>query len=486
MAFPVWSGLAERTRIAITELADYAGSLGNPPLRLGVTGLSRAGKTVFITALVHNMVHGGRLSLFDPYAEGRITRAYLEPQPDDEVPRFAYEEHGEALTGPDRHWPESTRRMSQLRLTLEYEPRGLIARSVGTGRLSIDIVDYPGEWLLDLPLMSLSYEAWSKTMIAASRAGTAARLARTWHNALSSLDPQAAADEPSAVKAAALFRDYLLACRAEDMALSSLPPGRFLMPGDLEGSPLLTFAPLDVPPGRSAPRNSLWAMMARRYDSYVRHIVRPFFRDHFARLDRQIVLVDALSALNAGTEAVSDLGRALTDVLACFRHGRAGFVSGMFGRRIDRILIAATKADLLHHSNHDRLEAIARRLVEGAMERASFAGAEVEVMALSAVRATWEAEIAERGERLPCIVGVPERGERIGKERFDGTREAAIFPGDLPEDPATALEGALAGKVRFVRFRPPKLVADPLRASPSFPHIRLDRALNFLFADHLA
>ncbi|MEC6999181.1 YcjX family protein [Brucella abortus] len=28
---------------------------------MGVTGLSRAGKTVFISALVHNLVHGGRL-----------------------------------------------------------------------------------------------------------------------------------------------------------------------------------------------------------------------------------------------------------------------------------------------------------------------------------------------------------------------------------------------------------------------------------------
>ena len=29
--------------------------------------------------------------------------------------------------------------------------------------------------------------------------------------------------------------------------MSLLPPGRFLMPGNLAGSPALTFAPLDVP-----------------------------------------------------------------------------------------------------------------------------------------------------------------------------------------------------------------------------------------------
>ena len=47
----------------------------------------------------------------------------LEPQPDDNVPRFAYEDHLAALTGPDRHWPESTRQISQLRLRLDFQRR---------------------------------------------------------------------------------------------------------------------------------------------------------------------------------------------------------------------------------------------------------------------------------------------------------------------------------------------------------------------------
>ena len=34
--------------------------------------------------------------------------------------------------------------------------------------------------------------------------------------------------------------------------MSLLPPGRFLMPGNLAGSPALTFAPLDLPDGVGA------------------------------------------------------------------------------------------------------------------------------------------------------------------------------------------------------------------------------------------
>ena len=59
-----------------------------------------------------------------------------------------------------------------------------------------------------------------------------------------------------------------------------------------------------------------------------------------------------------------DLEAALAGILDCFRIGRiALFLSSLFRPRIDRILFAATKADHLHHSSHDRLEAVLRRTV---------------------------------------------------------------------------------------------------------------------------
>ncbi len=58
--------------------------------------------------------------MFEAYKAGRISRALLEPQPDDAVPRFQYEEHLSALID-ERIWPDSTRAISQLRLTIEYE-----------------------------------------------------------------------------------------------------------------------------------------------------------------------------------------------------------------------------------------------------------------------------------------------------------------------------------------------------------------------------
>ncbi len=212
---------------------------------------------------------------------------------------------------------------------------------------------------------------------------------------------------------ASSFADYLKACKADERSLSTLPPGRLLLPGDLDGSPALTFAPLALPPDGRPGRNSLWTMMERRYEAYKSVVVKPFFREHFARLDRQIVLVDALQAMNRGPEAVQDLERALTDVLACFRPGTNSLLSSLLGRRIDRVLVAATKADHLHHESHDRLDALTRRLVDRAIDRIGMAGAGIDVMALASVRATREATVKRDGHELPVIVGTPMEGETI-------------------------------------------------------------------------
>src|SRR3954453_23283784 len=300
MAFS-FQDMLEEARLTARAPIDYGEHFFNPTVRLGGTGLSRAGKSVFITALILGLTRGGRFPVFEAYSSGRIARAHLAPQPDDAVPRFAYESHLRALI-EERRWPNSTVDIRELRLVIDYQ------RQNGADRtLTLDIVDYPGEWLLDLPLLDKSYEQWASESLALSRERPRARLAAHWHEHLATLNAESREDEQAALTAARLFTDYLRACRDERFAMSLLPPGRFLMPGNLAGSPALTFAPLEVPIGGTAPEGSLWAMMVRRYEAYKDVVVRPFFRDHFARLDRQIVLVDALAAFNAGPEALHDL-----------------------------------------------------------------------------------------------------------------------------------------------------------------------------------
>src|SRR5690606_36960073 len=105
--------ITDELGIALGNLADAATGTVTPTLRLGVTGLSRAGKTIFITALIHNLLTGARLPGFAPMAEGRLIGVRLAEHPDNATPRFAYENHLAALLGTPPVWPESTRRISQ-------------------------------------------------------------------------------------------------------------------------------------------------------------------------------------------------------------------------------------------------------------------------------------------------------------------------------------------------------------------------------------
>src|SRR6202171_718746 len=484
-----FSEMIEEARLSARALLDYGDHFFNPTVRLGCTGLARPGKTVFITALIHGLTRGGRFPIFEPFATGRIAKARLAPQPDDAGPRFDYEAHVRPMI-EQRPRSKSTIDISELRLVIDYQ------RPNGADRtLTLDVIDYPGEWLLDLPLLNKSYEQWSAESLALSREPLRARLAAPWHAHHATLDAEARADEQAALTAARLFTDYLRACRDERFAMSLLPPGRFLMPGNLAGSPALTFAPLDVPADGVAPEGSLWAMMIRRYEAYKDVVVRPFFRDHFSRLDRQVVLVDALAAFNSGTEALHDLEAALAGILDCFRIGRSTLLSSLFRPKIDRILFAATKADHLHHSSHARLDAVLRRTVARAVARAEDTGAEIDVVALAAVRATREATVARGRDKLPSILGTPAPGEKANGEAFDGKTEVATFPGDLPADPEELFAGngafrglssAAAEKAdfRFLRFRPPQLEREGTD-EPVLPHIRLDRALQFLIGDRL-
>jgi predicted YcjX-like family ATPase len=495
-------------RDIMDNLSDAAGSFRTPVVRLGVTGLARAGKTVFITALVHNLIHGGRLPVFEPWRSERLIGAELKPQVHDDVPTFDYRAHVRDLVDK-RIWPDSTRSISEMRLTIAYESATFLGRNLGSGRLHLDIVDYPGEWLLDLSLLSKDFDTWSRETVAQAREPGRADVAAPWLAALAGFDANAREDDERAAEAARLFTAYLKACQSRGAAFSTVPPGRFLMPGDLEGSPALTFAPLDLPLDGAPPRGSLWAMMERRFESYKQLVVQPFFRNHFARLDRQIVLVDVLEALNAGPAAMADLETALADILGAFRPGRASWLASILFRRIDRILFAATKADHLHQSSHDRLEAILKRLLGRAIARAKFAGAAVEVRAIAAVRATREGTVREGGELLPCIVGTPQRGEAIDGTVYDGSEEIALFPGDLPKNPsvlfrevqaslaaaqdsnpekpasAPDIDASLVPDLRFLKFRPPRLETTAEGATLSLPHIRLDRALDFLIGDKL-
>ena len=213
-------GLARRIE---ETLAGIGGALLEPVVRLGVTGLSRAGKTVFITSLVANLIDRGRMPQLRAAAEGRILAAYLQPQPDHSVAALR-------LRGPPRGADRPRAALAgEHPLDLDAAPVAAGARPPGcsTGfagprTVHLDIVDYPGEWLLDLPLMNQSFEDWSAAAIATARApGPRRRMPRAGSPRLAACDPAAAARRgrgPRRWRPA--FTGYLAAARAAGLSTS--------------------------------------------------------------------------------------------------------------------------------------------------------------------------------------------------------------------------------------------------------------------------
>jgi len=118
---------------------------------------------------------------------------------------------------------------------------------------------------------------------------------------------------------------------------------------------------------------------------------------------------------------------------------------------------------------------------------------------MAAVRATREATVKHRGQELPAILGTPLPGQQLNGDEYDGNTEIAMFPGDLPKDPESlfrldeSVSEVTGPKIRqkpaslqFLRFRPPELDTTAEGLTLSLPHIRLDRALEFLIGDRLA
>ena len=444
----------------------------DPVIRLGVTGLSRAGKTVFITSLVANLMDRGRMPQLRAAATGAIQTAYLQPQPDDTLPRFDYERYLAQLTAPDPHWPDGTRQISELRLSLKVQPTGFMAGLQGPRTVHLDIVDYPGEWLLDLSLLDRTFEGWSSEALERAKGRP---LGDDYLALLARTDPATPLDEPTVKALAEAYTAHLNASRAA--GYSDCTPGRFLLPGDLAGSPVLTFAPL---PSADFPRGSLGRECVRRFESYKRNVVQTFFRDHFARIDRQVVLVDVLGAIHNGPRAVDDLRNAMADILGAFNPGRNGFISRIFqGRGAEKILFAATTPDHLHHTQHPQLTGITKALLRDAKDRADFAGAQTEAMSIAALRTTVEETVDHRDGPLDVVRG----------RLLENGKQAAFYPGALPVDPQHLLAPARAGALdwgdgdyKIMRFAPAPLT---LRPGEGPPHIRLDKAAEFLIGDRL-
>jgi predicted YcjX-like family ATPase len=452
--FQRWTDLALSPLKAAGEaLADFPALLTNERRRIAVTGLQRSGKTVFITAFAHALVTAKALPFF-PWIK-KVRGVTLH-----EVPgfvRFDYEGHLAALAADPPRWPTQTRDLSALRIRIRHDPETLVGRYLSsTATTDIDLIDYPGEWLIDLPLLTQTYGEWSRRAEDLASAPGRAELAAAWKADAARIDLDAPEDPRLLRRVGGLYVDYLRNCRAE-RALSFLQPGRFLQPAaGQEEALFFPVARLDRPR-----RGSNGAALVARYDAY-RGLVRTFYGTVFGRLRRQVVLVDVLTALQQGKEPFSDLALAIKTIADSFDELAPAYLKYLPFMGIDRLALVATKADHVTADQMRNLSGLLQDMAGTLMSGESAGLARFE--AIASVKATREVLNRVDDMNLPFLVGVPE-GSIEEKQFYVGT-----IPGTLPGPGVW-----IAPDFHIRSFEPPRgLSHGPL------PHLNLDKLLQFL------
>jgi hypothetical protein len=462
----------------LSELTEF---VGGSTVSLAVTGLSRGGKTVFITSLAHNLLSAMhqpyRMPLLRVVGEGRLLAARLAQASAKPVPRFPYQGNVERMAASPADWPTRTRDISEVEIEIRFMPTGaygFLLHQLGSGAatLRLKIVDYPGEWLLDLPLLSQSFAEWSRATLRLCRVGARAEIARDFLAFLTDHGHTTPASDEVARKAHDLYRATLVAAR-DQHGLSFLQPGRFVEPGALADQPYLWFAPLDIPDGVDSSANgTLGALMAQRFEAYKAQVVMPFYEQHFRNFSRQIVLVDVLGALLAGREAFEDTRLAVEAIMESFRYGAGGVLMRLLrGASIDKVLLAATKADHVPDVQRDHLAALLRSMAALPASDIRSANAAIDVAAVASVISTEEDTQEIDGQRVQVVVGRP-----VGSRT-----KAKFFVGNVPIRPPRA--GAWGQPFLSIPvFEPPAIDVLPI---DGIPHINLDLALDYLIGDKL-
>ena len=98
----------------------------------------------------------------------------------------------------------------------------LLKRAIGLSKFHLDIVDYPGEWLIDLPLLEQDYRTFSTEALALAASPSRTEFAKPFLGFLAGTDPAAAEDEQIAITGAKLFTAYL---RATSRQRRTIDPG---------------------------------------------------------------------------------------------------------------------------------------------------------------------------------------------------------------------------------------------------------------------
>ncbi|KPK75629.1 MAG: hypothetical protein AMJ79_10555 [Phycisphaerae bacterium SM23_30] len=439
-------------------------------LRLAVTGLRQAGKTVFLTSLINFLLGNGMKDSAVFRRHGVTLRAKELPLPGEgTAQRFSYEDYIEGFKQHPPRWPQRTKELSEFHLLVHMR-----SRRRRTKEYRLELVDYPGEQLIDLPMVNKTYEEWSDERAIEARVGIREEMSRPYRQACEQLAESPPAEAGIKKQAAEQYRHYLL--EGKRAGLHYLQPSGMLTEQSAQDE-RLNFCPL---PRKIRERaGGAAAEYAAKYEAYKREYLTNFARV-MMRCSHQVVLVDVLNILKSGVEAFNDARRCFDSILEVYRYkkryGRLiDLLAGLlfFRVSINRVSFVATKADQATRANRNNLRALLEELVCSRHEYLRYdTAAGVGFFFAAAHRSTQDKIKEYNGRELSVLMG---RHAEKGPDE-----ERLYYPGEVPPEWPEQWDPQEQA-YRFGDFLPRAL---PGRDGAMFDNINLDEVLWYMLGDH--
>ncbi len=440
--------------------------LPDKTIRIAVTGLSRSGKTVFLTSLINQLLANDKLNYFNEKI-GKDFVARLLP-PDGVYSRFDYYSKLKTFQQDTPIWPKPTKSVSKTTLQLEFKSSYAIFENE---IINIELIDYPGEWLLDLSMLNLSYEEWSKYTLDLAKDDVMGEYSQAFLRVLeeSSLYFDDSGNESKDELIHDTYCEYLKLLHYNHFSFTQ--PGRFLEPGDMAADPMLLFAPLPMPNNSKIDTNSLYNRFKKRFELYKEEVVRRLYIEHFSEFDTQIVLVDLIKTMQYGRDSFEDMRLSFKHILKSFTYGSNNFLTKFFGLKIDHVIFAATKADFIPPSQYNSYKNLLENMIRELKRELDIMDTDTEVTIFSAVKSTEYLRVKHDNKLIDCIKGVVE-GESEPSIHFPGVMPNSIKDTNFWEE----------HKFKFPKFKP---ITFPKDTQEAVEHIRMDRLVYSILRKHI-
>ena len=143
---------------------------------------------------------------------------------------------------------------------------------------------------------------------------------------------------------------------------------------------------MPTPKYMSPYEKSIYNLFEQQYNKYVDEVLKPFYENWFSQFDRQIILIDVLKNFQNGYDQFLDMQRAVKKIIQIYRYGEQSFLKHLIDKKINKVIFAGTKVDLLQSEQHQNYQKLLSQIIEDAKRELDVKGIKTQSLVFASVK----------------------------------------------------------------------------------------------------